>query len=492
MRPLARSLAGLSALVATLLLTAAPVAAHPLGNFSVNRYLGVTVSATAVNVDLVVDVAEIPSIELLARIDTDASGWLDAVEADAARRSLCADQAGTVRVRIDDAPATLELWAAGVQQRPGVGNLATVRLVCELRASVDLQAAASVGIVDSAEADGVGWREIVVRGDRMRVQPAAASQDVSNRLLAYPDGLLDQPLDERSLTVEVLRGGAPQVVGAVPDARPLADSAPVEPADVSGAVPGGVAGEIPGLPDLNSLSLGVGLVGLLAAGLAGAGHALSPGHGKTVMAAYLIGSRGSARDALLLGAAVTVSHTLGVLLLAALVLLASGLFPAERLYPILGAASGLTVTLIGAWLLVGCVRRLRDRHRHAHAHAHGHAHAHSPAMRLPGIGGLLAIGVAGGLVPSTAALVLLLAAVSAGQPAYGVGLALAFGLGMALVLTSIGLAIVHGRDRLGRRLGAVARLAPIGRLSAVAPWAAAVVVLIGGAVLTGQALTTTL
>ena len=112
---------------------------------------------------------------------------------------------------------------------------------------------------------------------------------------------------------------------------------------------------------------------------------------------------------------------------------------------------------------------------------------------MPGVRGLLAIGIAGGLVPSTAALVLLLAAVAAGQAAYGLALALAFGAGMAAVLTGIGLAIVQGRQRLGRRLAGWAASVPAAsRLAAATPWAIAVVVLVGGMLLTGQALAQTL
>jgi ABC-type nickel/cobalt efflux system permease component RcnA len=243
--------------------------------------------------------------------------------------------------------------------------------------------------------------------------------------------------------------------------------------------------------------VGGSLLGLLAAAIAGAGHALTPGHGKTVMAAYLVTARRRPRHAFLLGAGVTVSHTIGVIVLAAVVLLASDVLPVERLYPILGAASGLGVTLIGGWLFLGQFRGSAAERRHAHDHAHGHAHVHDHHQpvdaSVPGIGGLLAIGIAGGLVPSTAALVLLLAAISAGQPAFGLALALAFGIGMATVLTGIGLAIVRGRERFGGRVLEVAqRLPASSRLTSAAPFAIAVVVMTGGLLLTGQALSQTL
>jgi ABC-type nickel/cobalt efflux system permease component RcnA len=462
----------------------APASAHPLGNFTINHYVAVTASPTALDVELVTDYAEIPSIELLARLDANGDDGLDPSEADAARRDQCASAADALTVALDGAAVALELQAAGINQAEGAGGLATMRVVCELRASVDLAAGGSLVIDFNPDADRIGWREIVVRGDELRVDPAGAARDVSRRLTDYPDRLLEQPLDERTLTVSLLPGGEALAVAPVQDAQPLDGSAPAPEAAA-------------GLPDLANLGAGAALLGLLAAALAGAGHALSPGHGKTVMAAYLVASHGGARHALLLGAAVTVSHTLGVLLLAAIVLLGSDVLPPERLYPVLTVASGLAVTGIGAWLLVGCLRRYRARRAHDHAHAHGHAHdhghEHGPAAQgeLPGVRGLIAIGAAGGLVPSSAALVLLLAAISAGQPAYGLAVAVAFGLGMAVVLSGIGLAIVRGRERLAswRGLGGGTTLA---RVSALAPWVMAATVLVGGVILTGQAFVTRL
>ncbi len=483
-RRLARLLAAVVVLLAMPLVAPAPASAHPLGNFTINHYVAVTASPSAVNVDVVTDYAEIPSIELLARLDADGDGRLDPSETDASRRDICASAPAGVEVAIDGAPLALELWAAGLTQSQGAGGLLTIRVVCELRGGAGLEAGGSLSVRSTAEADRLGWREIVVRGDGLRVDPADAERDVSRRLTDYPEDLLQQPLDERSLTVTLLSGGQALAAVAVEDAQQL-----------NAHTPSG--GDTAGLPDLANVGVGAAIIGLLAAALAGAGHALSPGHGKTVMAAYLVASRGGVRHALLLGAAVTVSHTLGVLLLAAVVLLGSDFLPPERLYPILSAASGLAVTGIGAWLLLSCLRRYRTRRAHARAHAHGHAHDHGhhhgPAAVgvRPGRWGLIAIGAAGGLVPSSAALVLLLVAISAGQPAYGLAVAIAFGLGMAVVLSSIGLAIVRGRARLAtwRGVGGGAALA---RASAVAPWVMAATVLVGGVVLTGQALVTRL
>ena len=492
-----------------LLAVAGPASAHPLGNFSINHYAAVYVSAGSVDVDLVVDLAELPAIEVLQDVDTDTDRVLSAAEAQAARGPLCADRSSALQVQIDGRPIGLGLWAAGLHQQAGAGGLTTLRLVCELRAETPVANGAVVlSISDTGDAGRLGWREIVVRGDGLLAEPAEAVDDVTSRLTSYPTDLLTQPLDERSLEVILRPGGPPLARKAVPEASPLDGPA-------GAAIPApdltrpGARAELNPLPALGQLSLGAALIGILLAAIAGAGHALSPGHGKTIMAAYLVGTNGSTRNALLLGAAVTLSHTLGVLLLAAVVLLAADLLPPEQLYAILTAVSGAAVIVIGAGLLIGCIRRFARSRNHDHDHPHEHAavhrhgwrvHSHDvPAMAdanapsLPGRRGLIAIGVAGGLVPSPAALVLLLAAIAAGQPAYGLLVALSFGIGMAAVLSGIGLLLVHGRRRLSSRFErAGSRLPVTHRLAAAMPWAIAIVIIASGVLLTSQALVTRL
>jgi ABC-type nickel/cobalt efflux system permease component RcnA len=292
-------------------------------------------------------------------------------------------------------------------------------------------------------------------------------------------------------------------------------------AAAAAAVPGGVT-ELPAelaaalhardlTPPLIALAL------LIALGL-GALHAVTPGHGKTIMAAYLVGTRGSVAQAVGLGTTVAVSHTLGVLALGLLTVAASSVFPTERLFPVLTMVSGTLVVAIGGWLLVSLARQLRRRraadreHAHAHAggldhdhehdpdraeeHAHEHAQEHSHGglrhSHLPpsGVGaalrwrGIFALGLAGGLVPSASALLLLLGALSVGRPAFGLLLIVAFGAGMALVLAGIGLVLVRARGHLER----LPRLARDGRLATGVSLLAACVVLGFGLVITTQAL----
>jgi nickel/cobalt exporter len=472
----------------------AVVQAHPLGNFTINHYAAIRVSEQAVDLDLVIDMAEIPSLDAIGALDANGNGLAEPKEIEVARRPACEQLARQVLLTVGGRTASLQLTAAGMHAAPGAGGLLTLRTVCELSAALaaPVQARASLTFTDSSYAERIGWREIVVIGDGVTVANAGADQDVSRRLTSYPTDLLRQPLNERSIDVPLRPGGPRTAPWSTEDAWPLDVASRRAPGgDVS--VPGGVAGELASIVDFRHLSPSLALLGLLIAAVVGAGHAVSPGHGKTVMAAYLVGSRGGPRHALLLGGAVTVSHTLGVLLLAAVVLLAGRVLPPERLYPVLTVLSGATVVVIGAALLIGCIRRARATATHPHEHASVHRHGwrvHSHDPRPPTAWrGLAALGIAGGLVPSTSALILLLGAVGAGQPAYGLALSVAFGVGMATVLTGIGLAMVHGRALVGRLgLGG-----PRTRIAAAAmPWVTATVVLVGGLLLTGQTLAASL
>ena len=167
----------------------------------------------------------------------------------------------------------------------------------------------------------------------------------------------------------------------------------------------------------------------------GAVHALSPGHGKTLVGAYLVGSRGTPQAALWLGLTTTVTHTLAVFILGVTTLLASHYIDLDQVYPILGAVSGLTICLVGLQLLV---MRLRNSHHH-------HAHHHHDEQLRENWSSILAIGISGGLVPCPSALVLLLSAIALHQITYGLVLIGGFSLGLASVLTSLGLAAVYGQ-----------------------------------------------
>ena len=235
-----------------------------------------------------------------------------------------------------------------------------------------------------------------------------------------------------------------------------------------------------------SLTPSLVLTGLGIAFLFGAGHAIAPGHGKTMVAAYLVGSRGTPSHALLLGFITTVTHTLGVFALGLLALFASQYVLPEQLYPVLSFISGLTVCGVGFWLLDSRLQDSDHDHKHHHdEHRHHQHHAtHEHHHQLPEGGvtlqSLIALGVAGGIVPCPSALVLLLSAIALHQAAYGILLLSAFSLGLASVLVAIGLIVVYACQWLDHMPagGALLRHLPI---------ASAIAVILVGIVLTACA-----
>ncbi|HXK02353.1 MAG TPA: sulfite exporter TauE/SafE family protein [Verrucomicrobiae bacterium] len=197
------------------------------------------------------------------------------------------------------------------------------------------------------------------------------------------------------------------------------------------------------------LGWGIMLLGMLAAFAFGAVHALSPGHGKTLVAAYLVGSRGTPRHAIFLGLMVTFTHTISVFALGLTTLYLSRFVLPERISPVLGIISGLTIVWVGATLLY---RRTIGRETAApvsplmHDHGDGRVHSHVPDDIS--IGGLIALGASGGLVPCPSALVLLLTSVSLNRVGFGLTLLVAFSAGLAVVLSAIGLAVLYAKHLL--------------------------------------------
>jgi ABC-type nickel/cobalt efflux system permease component RcnA len=231
-----------------------------------------------------------------------------------------------------------------------------------------------------------------------------------------------------------------------------------------------------------SLSPGFAVVALVLAVGLGAGHALAPGHGKTVMAAYLVGLRGTLGQAVTIGATVTLTHTAGVLLLG--LALTTRAVASERVYPWLGLLSGLLLAAVGVGLLV---RARTGFHPHPHAHDHPHPHGDHHAHGVLGRRGLVALGLAGGLVPSPSAVVVLLGGITLGRAWFGVALVLAYGLGMAATLTGTGLLLARLRDRVDRRLELPAG-SLLARAAGLLPAAtASVIVLVGLALAAGGA-----
>ena len=282
---------------------------------------------------------------------------------------------------------------------------------------------------------------------------------------------------------------------------------------------------IPGQEDIVSMvksqemSISVVLAALTGSLIWGAGHALTPGHGKAIVAAYLVGARSTPWHAVYLGFTVTATHTLVVFALGLITLFASHFILPDRLYPWLGLISGLIVVGLGATMAASRIRNLKkndnnrshhqhdgdshvhshdhgaqgrhpakghdhSHHHHDHGHSHNHQHDHDPSHRHwahdqhhspngyghshlpPGADGtavtwrsLLSLGISGGLLPCRAALILLLAAVSLGRVGFGMLLVTVFSLGLAGVLITVGLLFVKG----GRLLARIPQVSGFGR-----------------------------
>lgn len=201
-----------------------------------------------------------------------------------------------------------------------------------------------------------------------------------------------------------------------------------------------------------TIGWGMLLAGMAVAFALGAVHALSPGHGKTIVAAYLVGSRGTPRHAVLLGGMVTFTHTVSVFLLGFATLFVSRYVLPEKIYPVLGAVSGLAIVWIGTALFIQRLRHARHMHAHEHGrehhhhhdHDHEHTHSHVPEGEIS-MGSLLALGASGGLVPCPSALVLLLSSVALGRVGLGLTLLVAFSAGLAIVLMGIGLVVLYAK-----------------------------------------------
>ena len=446
-----RRLVLLAAAAVALALPAA-ASAHPLGNFTTNRYSEIEVSGGRVYVLYVLDLAEIPTFQARSKVRTLGNDGYARSLSDEIRRGLSLTVGGTPR-QLDELRHVLAFPR-------GVGGLDTTRLEI-LFDGGSVQGATgplSLTYADRSFAARIGWREIVVRADdgASLVSSTAPRSSVSERLLAYPKDLLKSPLDVTTAQARFTPGSGP---GASPRLFSGQDlSAPVR---VASRSDGGFAA----LVAHENLSAGIIFVSLLVALFWGAVHALGPGHGKAIVAAFLVGSRGTARHAALLGLVVTITHTAGVFALGFVTIGLSAFVVPEQLYPWLNLVSALLVVGVGLSVL-----RLRLRTGRRSAHHHGH-HDHEHEGGPSSIRDLLAVGISGGLIPCPTALVVLLAAISLHRVGYGLLLIVAFSLGLAGAMTAIGLLAVTAKrafsrmsfdGRLIRVLPAVSALAIVG------------------------------
>ncbi|MDQ3988731.1 MAG: High-affinity nickel-transporter [Actinomycetota bacterium] len=485
-----RRLAVLVGLVLPLgVLTAPTASAHPLGRFTVNHYNGLTLHPNRLDVHAVVDSAEIPTFQSRPEVDTDGDRAISDPEASAYVTAQCDRLSRAVSATVDGEPLRFAVRSAAVSYPPGEAGLPTTRLTCELSAVADLGDAATVTFTDSFHEDRIGWREITAVGEGLRLPDAPVpARSVSDVLRNYPVDLLDNPLDIRRVTLETVPGEATAAGPNVP-----AVETGIAPLDRLASWVDRQFTRLVG-PELTPL---VGGLAVLLSLVLGAAHAVLPGHGKTLIAAYLAGRRGTTRDALIVGGSVTVTHTATVLVVGLLLYAVTSLL-GEDVIGWLATVSGLLVTAIGAALLRSALRSRRGGkvdtpepvlvgaghghgHGHGHGDGHGHGHGHglAPGGRLDR-STLFGMGVAAGLVPSPSALVVLLAAVGLSQTWFGIVLVLGYGIGMAATLTAVGLLLVRLRDQLEHRLAHGWSNERLARLAAAMPVLTAVLVLVVG------------
>ncbi|WP_406214789.1 sulfite exporter TauE/SafE family protein [Streptomyces canus] len=512
----------LTAACALALLPSSSASAHPLGNFTVNRYDGLVAGSGALRVDHVEDLAEIPATQ--AKPDIERLGMTEW----AAQRCQKAAEGG--KVTVDGRTVALTVRSSHARVRPGQAGLDTLRVECRLTAPLPEDATVSLGFHSAGTDSGPGWREITARGDRTTLTKSdVPTKSVSDELTTYPQELLSSPADTVTASLRV-RPGGPALAEEQSDAP------------AASVLPRGADRWTRALDSLvarHDLTVGFAALALLIAVVLGAMHALAPGHGKTLMAAVAAARGGKARmkDVLPLAASVTVTHTLGVVALGLLVTAGSAAAPSVIAW--LGIASGVLVTAAGVTLLRRALRTRAHQHGHGHPHDHAHDHPHThdagepeerslvlvaahtetaPAAAVPATAGAQArthahtpghthdhphgpghthdhdhphphphphshavehthggfththavaptlrgtilLGFAGGLVPSPSAVVVLVGAAALGQAWFGLLLVVAYGVGLALTLTAAGFAVVRLGSGVTRLLDRRPRLA---------------------------------
>ena len=438
----------------TAALTLSIAVAHPLGNFSVNYYSRIELAPGAVHLIYVQEWAEVPTFQLKSTLDANSDGKLDADETHAYALQRTATLRHGLVLLVDGTalvPAASEpVWSFA----PGQGGLDTLRLTFTLTTPLPTDGGLHhARFTDANDVERLGWREIVVRagpGIDLR-ESTAAAVDVSNELRSFPAAMLARPLHMTT---------AQFAFTTLPNAQPTA--APTPPAAAAnGETPDERFAALIRQPAPTPQTIAAALITAL---LLGALHALEPGHGKSVAAAYLVGARATPQHALLLGATITLTHTGSVFILGAITLAASQIIPPEKIFPYLGLLSAAIVLAMGVQLIISALRRQQaanardhphnpkpdhapphksDGHSHSHDHAQD-AHNHIPSGDITARN-VVAVGISGGLVPCPTALVVLLSAIALGRIAFGLVLITAFSLGLAAVITTISLLLVYAR-----------------------------------------------
>jgi ABC-type nickel/cobalt efflux system permease component RcnA len=487
--------------------------AHPMGNFSVNHYSKITVDSGRVRIRYIIDLAEIPTYQELQRagisataIDPNSAAVVSYVSA----RGF--ELAHGLTLNLDGKPAALHIVSSDVIFPPGAGGLPTMKMGFVFEAITTTSPPPSNREINIQFADNnypgqSGWKEIVAASSTgTLLRTSVPATDRSGELSNYPTDLLTSP--PQVLAASLVVTFPPSVPAVAASAQPQQQPhpstvatisaasidasakssaiikhtsaphvlAPAEPSQLATPSPSPIHlqanqqqtprskfTELIQAENLNPWFLFT--AALIAIGLGGL-HALEPGHGKTIVAAYLVGSKGTARHAVLLGVIVTVSHTIGVFALGAITLYASRYIVPEQLYPWLGALSGITIAGLGCYMLLRRLTGTATDHSHAPGEAHGHwmfwkrassndaESLPSPAIPAPAqsvsMTQLFTLGITGGIIPCPAALIVLLSAFALHRVGLGFFLIVAFSIGLAAVLISFGMAMVYARRFMSR------------------------------------------
>lgn len=440
-------------LIALIFLVVSSVSAHPLGNFSVNQYSRLEVENQRIKIRQILDVAEIPTFQLSSEIDTDKNGTLSTEELNAYAERITPEHLANLSLIVNNQPTKIRAESKNVSLQTGAGNLPTLRIEWNLVS--DLKNVNSVNQVkfdNKNFTERIGWNEIVLNrvGNINIFDSTAFGSAITDELKAYPQENLNAPLAERTASFSFTTNSIPENAKLLQNRDGHANA----------AVQKDKLAELIAVPEITPA---IALFGLLLAFGLGAMHAMSPGHGKTVVGAYLVGSRGTVKHAAFLGLTVTITHTLGVFALGLITLFASNYVLPEKLMPFLSFVSGLLVLYIGLTMFKSRLfsafgwksdghnhhhgehsheHHSHDEHNHSHGeftHTHdGHTHSHLPPEEISWKS-LLALGISGGLLPCPSALVLMLSAISLNRVGYGLILTFVFSFGLAATLTCVGL-----------------------------------------------------
>jgi ABC-type nickel/cobalt efflux system permease component RcnA len=452
---------------------AGSLVAHPMGNFSISHYAGIHIERDAVEVRYIIDMAEIPTFQEMQQ-----SGLTARQDDPGLERYLTAkagELAKGLEMTLNERALPLKPVAHEVLFSQGAGNLSTMKLGFVYRAELQGADKYELSYQDTNFAGRAGWKEIVISvSPEVHVaEGVALQQDRSSMLSNYPTDPLDNPPQDLSAKFAFTVNAPPARISRTPQIPGLTNGAGADAATGLSrlSVPPVSAGSGP-TPDLQAvlerspaqsihlqpnqqttprnaftelmagkeIGLGVMLIGALVAAGLGALHALEPGHGKTIVAAYLVGSKGTARHAFLLGLIVTASHTAAVYLLGGVSLYAQKYILPDRLYPFLSVMSGILIAGMGMYILLQRFSGIDVSHSHGPG---GHTHRLENRQ-------IAALGITAGFVPCPAALVVLLSAVALHRVGFGLFLIIAFSLGLAAVLIAMGLAAVSAGRLMSR------------------------------------------